>query len=205
MACVSAPPIGRRQLCAPRPLVWLIALGSTRARDAARESAHRSRLAHWTRSTAAFGLLAAPVALRALSAAVDSSTCFLISTLLLRELSRNQVSKKTLGRRITEGARDHHDAWRAHARVRASSAASPAARHPTSGTTRETHQAWPQRPLATCPARSGTHAACGAPRRHTMPPAPAAGKRGGSAGRTSVSQSLGPTGHCVRCTFAEGC
>ena len=39
----------------------------------------------------------------ALSAAVDSSTCFLISTLLLRELSRNHVSKKTLGRRI--GAR----------------------------------------------------------------------------------------------------
>ena len=34
-------------------------------------------------------------------AAVDSSTCFLISTLLLRELSRNQVSKKTLGRRNT--------------------------------------------------------------------------------------------------------
>ena len=32
--------------------------------------------------------------------ATDSSTCFLISTLLLRELSRNQVSKKTLGRRI---------------------------------------------------------------------------------------------------------
>ena len=33
--------------------------------------------------------------------ATDSSTCFLISTLLLRALSRNQVSKKTLGRRIT--------------------------------------------------------------------------------------------------------
>ena len=33
--------------------------------------------------------------------ATDSSTCFLISTLLLRELSRNQVSKKTLGRRST--------------------------------------------------------------------------------------------------------
>ena len=48
------------------------------------------------RSRSAAGL----VALRALSAAVDSSTCFLISTLLLRELSRNQVSKKTLGRRI---------------------------------------------------------------------------------------------------------
>ena len=47
------------------------------------------------RSRSAAGL----VALRALSAAVDSSTCFLISTLLLRELSRNQVSKKTLGRR----------------------------------------------------------------------------------------------------------
>ena len=42
---------------------------------------------------------AAPVALRAPSAAADSSTCFLISTLLLRALSRNQVSKKTLGRR----------------------------------------------------------------------------------------------------------
>ena len=48
---------------------------------------------------------AAPVALRALSAAVDSSTCFLISTLLLRELSRNQVSKKTLGRRTSVLAR----------------------------------------------------------------------------------------------------
>ena len=47
------------------------------------------------RSRSAAGL----VALRALSAAVDSSTCFLISTLLLRELSRNHVSKKTLGRR----------------------------------------------------------------------------------------------------------
>ena len=36
------------------------------------------------------------VALRALSAAVDSSTCVLISTRLLRELSRNPVSKNTL-------------------------------------------------------------------------------------------------------------
>ena len=48
---------------------------------------------------------AAPVALRALSAAVDSSTCFLISTLLLRELSRNHVSKKTLGRRSRAAGR----------------------------------------------------------------------------------------------------
>ena len=50
---------------------------------------------------------AAPVALRALSAAVDSSTCFLISTLLLRELSRNQVSKKTLGRRSSRERLNH--------------------------------------------------------------------------------------------------
>ena len=74
--------------------------------------------------------------------------------------------------RVTAGTRDHHDAWRAPARVRASSAASPAARHPTSGTTRETHQAWPRTPPAIDPTRSGTHAACGAPRRHTMPSAP---------------------------------
>ena len=47
-------------------------------------------------------------------------------------------------------------------------------------------------PIATDPARSGTHAACGAPRRHTMPSAPAAVKRGGGAGRTSVSQSFRP-------------
>ena len=88
--------------------------------------------------------------------------------------------------------------------LRASLAASPAARHPTSGTTRETHRASPRTPLATGPARSGTHAMCGAPRRHTMPSAQAAGKRGIGAGRTSVSQSLGPTGHSVRCAFAEG-
>ena len=37
-----------------------------------------------------------------------------------------------------------------------------------------------------------------------MPSAQAAVKRGGGAGRTSVSQSLGPTGHSVRRTFAEG-
>ena len=64
---------------------------------------------------------AAPVALRALSAAVDSSTCFLISTLLLRELSRNQVSKKTLGRRTwtlsqIQEDRVHHPSPRARHR-----------------------------------------------------------------------------------------
>ena len=89
-------------------------------------------------------------------------------------------------------------------RVRGSSATSPAARHPTSGTTRETHRAWPRTPLATGPSRSGTHAACRAPRRHTMPSAQATGKREGGAGRTSVSQSVAPTGHSIRRTFAEG-
>ena len=82
--------------------------------------------------------------------------------------------------------------------------ASPSAQHPTSDTTRETHRAWPHTPFATDPARSGTHAACGAPRRHTMPSALAGVKCGGGAGRTSVSQSLSRTGHCVRRTFAEG-
>ena len=38
-----------------------------------------------------------------------------------------------------------------------------------------------------------------------MPSPPVAVKRGISAGRTSVSQSLGSTGHSVRCTFAEEC
>ena len=42
---------------------------------------------------------------------------------------------------------------------------SPAARHPTSGTTRKTPRAWPRTPPATSPTRSGIHAACGAPRR----------------------------------------
>ena len=83
-------------------------------------------------------------------------------------------------------------------------AVSPAARHPTSGTTRGTHRASPRTPPATDPARSGTPAACRAPRRHTMPSPLAVVKREDGAGRTSVSQSLGPTGHCVRCTFAEG-
>ena len=80
----------------------------------------------------------------------------------------------------------------------------PAALNPTSDTTRETHRAWPRTPLATSPPRSGTHAACRAPRRHTMPSAQATGKREGGAGRTSVSQSLSRTGHCVRRTFADG-
>ena len=53
-------------------------------------------------------------------------------------------------------------------------------------------------PPATGPARSGMHAAYGAPRRHTMPSAQAVGKRGGGAGRTSVSQSSSLTGHFVR-------
>ena len=54
--------------------------------------------------------------------------------------------------------------------------------HPTSGTTRETHRASPRTPPATGPARSGSHAAYGAPRRHTMPSAQAVVKRGGALG-----------------------
>ena len=61
-ACVSAPPIGRRRLSAPRPPAWPIALGSIRARDAPRESAHRSRLAHWSRSMARDDHLGGPSA-----------------------------------------------------------------------------------------------------------------------------------------------
>ena len=43
-ACVSAPPTGRRRPSVPRPPARPIAFGSRRARDEARESAHRSRL-----------------------------------------------------------------------------------------------------------------------------------------------------------------
>ena len=57
-------------------------------------------------------------------------------------------------------------------------AALPAARHPTSGTTRLTHRAGRRTPPATSPTRSGTRAACVAPRRHTTPSVPAAVKRG---------------------------
>ena len=53
-------------------------------------------------------------------------------------------------------------------------------------------------PPATGPTRSGTHAACRAPRRHTMPSAQAVVKRGGGARRTSVSQSWKVTGHFFR-------
>ena len=49
--------------------------------------------------------------------------------------------------------------------------------------------AW-RTPPATGPARSGIHAAYGAPRRHTMPSAQAVVKRAGGARRTSVSRIL---------------
>ena len=107
--------------------------------------------------------------------------------------------------RVTEGARGHRDASPARGLARVSSAASPAARHPTSVTTRETHRASPRTPPATGPARSGTHAACGAPRRHTMPSAQAVVKRAGGAGRTSVSQSWKVTGHFVRLYLRPRC
>ena len=44
-----------------------------------------------------------------------------------------------------------------------------------------------------------------APRRHTMPSAPAVVKRGGGAGRTSVSQSVGTTGHFFRLHLRPWC
>ena len=50
MGSVYVPPIGRQRLCAPHPPGWPIALGSTRVRDEPRESAQRSRRAHWPRS-----------------------------------------------------------------------------------------------------------------------------------------------------------
>ena len=99
----------------------------------------------------------------------------------------------------------HRDRSPAHARVRAPSAAVLAARHPTSGTTRETHRARPPPPPATGPTRSGTHAACRAPRRHTMPSAQAVVKRGGGARRTSVSQSWKVTGHFFRLHLRPRC
>ena len=61
-ACASAPPIGRRRLCAPRPPAWPIAPDSTRARDEARESARRSRLERWPKSMAHDGRLGGPSA-----------------------------------------------------------------------------------------------------------------------------------------------
>ena len=82
--------------------------------------------------------------------------------------------------------------------ARGSSAAWPAALHPTSDTTRGIPRAWRRTRIATGPARSGIHAAYEAPRRHTMPSAQAAGKRGSGAGRTSVSQSWKVTGHFFR-------
>ena len=96
---------------------------------------------------------------------------------------------------------------RASARARASIFSGVARRpgHPTSGTTQETHRASPRTPPATGPARSGIHAAYGAPRRHIMPSAQAVVKRGGGARRTSVSQSWKATGHFVRLYLCPRC
>ena len=55
------------------------------------------------------------------------------------------------------------------------------------------------------PARSGSHAAYGAPRRHTMPSAQAVVKRAGGARRTSVSQSWKVTGHFIRLYLRPRC
>ena len=99
----------------------------------------------------------------------------------------------------------HRDASPTHALWRGSSAAWPAALNPTSDTTRGIPRAWRRTRIATGPARSGIHAAYEAPRRHTMPSAQAAGKRGSGPGRTSVSQSVGTTGHFFRLHLRPWC
>ena len=58
---------------------------------------------------------------------------------------------------------------------------------------------------ATGPTRSRTHAACRAPRRHTMPSAQAVVKCGAGARRTSVSQSWKATGHFFRLYLRPRC
>ena len=219
-ACASALPIGRQQFCAPRPPAWPIAPGSGRAHDEARESAHRSLLARSPTSMAHDDRLGGPSdhnttaetpwprrESREPGAGERWSRCHR-SPAAARPAPLIEASSRARRRvaraRVTEGARGRRDASPGHALGRVSSAALPAARHPTSDTIRGTHRAWRRTRIATGPARSGTHAACGAPRRHTMPSAQAAGKRGRGAGRTSVSQSLRLTGHSVRRTFAEG-
>ena len=62
MGSVSALPIDRPRLSALRPPAWLIAPGSIRARDEARESARRSRLERWPKSMAYDGRLGRPSA-----------------------------------------------------------------------------------------------------------------------------------------------
>ena len=61
-AYVSAPPIGRRRLYAPRPPAWPIASGSIRARGELREFARRSHLERWPRSMARNDHLGGPSA-----------------------------------------------------------------------------------------------------------------------------------------------
>ena len=107
---------------------------------------------------------------------------------------------------VTEGARGHRDAPPAHGLARVSSAASLAARHPTSGTTRETHRASRRTPPLRLAQRDpALTQRAGAPRRHTMPSAQAVVKRGSGARRTSVSQSWKVTGHFVRLYLRPRC
>ena len=117
-----------------------------------------------------------------------------------RAAARSVLTCTPISSASTESGRScgRPDASPAHARVRALRRRCSPARHPTSGTIRGTHRAGRRMPPATGPTRSGTHAACEAPRRHTMPSAPAAGKCGIGAGRTSVSQSWKVTGHFFR-------
>ena len=213
MGSVYVPPIGRQRLCAPHPPGWPIALGSTRVRDEPRESAQVVVGHTGPRSMVRDDRLGEPSA--------HSTTA---ETPWPRRSRAGPEAAKGRPRVIGHGSRpsraaarsvltctpmssastgDGRSAWssRCVASVRArASIFSGVARRPASHVryTRETHRASRRTPAATGPARSGMHVAYGAPRRHTMPSAPAVVKRGVGAGRTSVSQSWKVTGHFFR-------
>ena len=181
-ACASAPPIGRRRLSAPHPPGWPIAPGSILARDEPHESARRNRLERWPRSMARDDHRGGPSAhsttaetpwllqeSREPVAGERSSGCHR-SPAVVRPCAadRSVLTCTPMSSASTGSGRsscDRRDASPAPGLVRAASAASPAARHPTSDTIRGTHRASPRTPPATDPARSGIHAVCGTPRR----------------------------------------
>ena len=217
---MSAPPIDRRRLSALRPPAWPIAPDSTARRDEARESARRSRRAHWPTSMARDG---PPTSLVAHSTTAE--------TPWQRRESRGPEAAKgrprVIGHRQPPVSRrrprvltctpmssastgNGRSAWSsrcvASARARAS-IFSGVARRPASHGRYDSGDAPIIAANAACdwPARSGIHAPYGAPRRHTMPSAQAVAKRWGGARRTSVSQSWKVTGHFFRLYLRPRC
>ena len=193
---VSAPPIGRRRLCAPRPPAWPTALGSIHARNEARESAHRNRRAHWPTSMAGDDRLGGPSAhstpaetlwprrgvARAPEAAKGGPGVMghrqpPVPRRCPQRLDVHADQQREYGlgkKRVVVAMRRQRPRSCEHLRRRCPPSSIP-------GPIRlgGRHRAWPRTPLATGPARSGTHAACGSPRRHTMSSPPATVKRGG--------------------------